>query len=150
MLANATAEATGRALAVRLHGMTDDPGMKDMLGFLIARDTMHQQQWLAVVEELGGYQAQLPVPNSHMDTEPHAQYAYAYFGHDISGLVPSGRWTEGPSLDGKGQFTSMRSEPLGQKPVLSPPRPDSGAQTDQVNAPVAVGGSAPASRGRST
>jgi Mn-containing catalase len=150
MLANATAEATGRALAVRLHGMTDDPGMKDMLGFLIARDTMHQQQWLAVVEELGGYQQQLPVPNSHKDTEPYTQYAHAYFGHDISGLVPSGRWTEGAALDGKGQFTSMRSEPLGQKPVLSPPRPDSGAQTDQVNATVAIGGSAPASRGRST
>jgi Mn-containing catalase len=26
--------------------------MKDMLSFLIARDTMHQQQWLAVIEEL--------------------------------------------------------------------------------------------------
>ena len=36
MYANATAEATGRALAVRLYNMTDDPGMKDMLSFLIA------------------------------------------------------------------------------------------------------------------
>jgi Mn-containing catalase len=25
-----------------------------MLSFLIARDTMHQQQWLVVLEELGG------------------------------------------------------------------------------------------------
>ena len=31
MLANATAEATGRTLACRLYEMTDDPGMKDML-----------------------------------------------------------------------------------------------------------------------
>jgi hypothetical protein len=31
---------------------TNDPGMKDMWRFLIARDTMHQQQWLAVLEEL--------------------------------------------------------------------------------------------------
>jgi hypothetical protein len=31
-----------------------NPGMRDMLHFLIARDTMHQQQWLAVIEELGG------------------------------------------------------------------------------------------------
>ena len=54
MYANVTAEATGRALACRLYAMTDDPGMKDMLSFLIARDTMHQQQWLAVIEELGG------------------------------------------------------------------------------------------------
>ncbi len=29
MLANAAAEATGRALAVRLHGTAEDPGMKD-------------------------------------------------------------------------------------------------------------------------
>src|SRR5690606_30705087 len=64
MLANATAEATGRTLATRLYHLTDDPGMKDMLAFLIARDTMHQQQWLAVIEELGGYEAALPVPNS--------------------------------------------------------------------------------------
>jgi Mn-containing catalase len=31
-----------------------------MLSFLIARDTMHQQQWLAALEELGGNQA-LPI-----------------------------------------------------------------------------------------
>ena len=53
MYCNVAAEATGRALAVRLYNATDDPGMKDMLEFNIARDTMHQQQWLAVLEELG-------------------------------------------------------------------------------------------------
>jgi Mn-containing catalase len=52
MRANVGAEAVGRVLAVRLLEMTDDPGMKDLLNFLIARDTMHQQQWLAVLEEL--------------------------------------------------------------------------------------------------
>ena len=131
MLANATAESSGRALAVRLQGMTDDPGMKDMLGFLIARDTMHQQQWLAVVEELGGYEAQLPIPNSHPDSAEHSRFSYAFFGHDVSGLVPNGRWNKGASLDGKDQFTSMRSEPLGEVPSLAPPRPDSGAQQEQ-------------------
>jgi Mn-containing catalase len=131
MLANATAEASGRALAVRLHTMTDDPGMKDMLGFLIARDTMHQQQWLAVIEELGGMEAQLPVPNSFADTEAHQRFAHAYFGHDISGIVPTGRFTQGPALDGKGQYEARRSEPLGEIPVLAPSRPDGGAQTEQ-------------------
>src|SRR3954453_1428512 len=61
MYSNITAEATGRALATRLYGMTNDPGMKDMLSFLIARDTMHQQQWLAVIEELGGETAVFPI-----------------------------------------------------------------------------------------
>ena len=54
MFANVTAEATGGVLAVRLYNAAHDAGMKDMLSFLIARDTMHQQQWLAVIEELGG------------------------------------------------------------------------------------------------
>src|SRR3954462_9709719 len=54
MLANVTAESTGRMLACQLYRMTDDAGMKDMLSFLIARDTMHQNQFLAVWEELGG------------------------------------------------------------------------------------------------
>lgn len=63
MYANVAAESTGRLLATRLYELTDDPGMKDMLSFLIARDAMHQQQWLAVLEELGGEQA-LPIPDS--------------------------------------------------------------------------------------
>ncbi|MCU1500529.1 MAG: Mn-containing catalase, partial [Acidimicrobiales bacterium] len=47
MHANVAAEGGGRVLATRLYELTDDPGMKDMLKFLIARDTMHQNQWLA-------------------------------------------------------------------------------------------------------
>src|SRR5256885_1473088 len=63
MYCNVAAETTGRVLAVRLYQATKDPGMEDMLSFLIARDTMHQQQWLAVIEEMGG-NASLPIPNS--------------------------------------------------------------------------------------
>lgn len=37
MHANVTAESTGRVLAVRLYNLTNDPGMKEMLQFLIAR-----------------------------------------------------------------------------------------------------------------
>jgi Mn-containing catalase len=134
MMANVTAEATGRALATRLYNMTDDPGMKDMLSFLIARDTMHQQQWLAVIEELGGMEKQLPIPNSFPQEKEAQQYSYAYFGHRTDGAVPAGRWTQGPSLDGKGKFAPMKSDPLGGEPVLAPPRPDGGAQIDQAMA----------------
>ncbi|MBX9701793.1 MAG: manganese catalase family protein [Acetobacteraceae bacterium] len=151
MLANATAEATGRALAVRLYEMTDDPGMKEMLSFLIARDTMHQQQWLAVIEELGGMQAVLPIPNSFDQGQEQHQYSYAYFGHRIDGQVPAGRWTEGASLDGKGQFSTMRSEPLGGEPMLAPPPPNSGAQSEQIQAmgtPLAANDAAPGASGQ--
>lgn len=61
MLANVTAEAGGRVLASRLYNMTVDAGVKDMPSFLIARDTMHQQQWLAVIEEPGGMKTALPI-----------------------------------------------------------------------------------------
>jgi Mn-containing catalase len=132
MLANATAEGSGRVLAVRLHGMTDDPGMKDMLSFLIARDTMHQQQWMAVIEELGGLAEQMPIPNSFPQSEEVEQFSYLYLGHMVDGTIPEGRWTKGPSLDGKGRFNAAVSKPLGDKPTLAPARPDSGAQVEQI------------------
>src|SRR3954471_11908429 len=77
MYANVTAESSGRVLATRLWEATDDPGMKDMLSFLIARDTMHQNQWLAVIEELGGVTAVHPIPNSFPQSEEQREFSYA-------------------------------------------------------------------------
>ncbi len=135
MLANATAEATGRTLACRLYEMTDDPGMKDMLSFLIARDTMHQQQWLAVIEELGGLKEQLPIPNSFPQSKELQEYSYAYFTSQVDGTVPAdlqgSRFTEGPSLDGKGQYSIFANKPLGQEPKLAPGPKEAHAQTEQ-------------------
>ncbi|SMB95127.1 manganese catalase family protein [Deinococcus hopiensis] len=133
MYANATAEATGRVLACRLFELTDDPGMKDMLRFLIARDTMHQQQWLAVIEELGGHQGVLPIPNSFPLEEEVRDVSYVYFAPGIEGTTPpQGRFTEGPSLDGLGQFELRPAQPFGQKPVLAPPLPMAYAETQQM------------------
>lgn len=132
MYANVTAESSGRVLAVRLYNMTSDPGMKDMLSFLIARDTMHQQQWLAAIEDMGGKEENLPIPNSFPQEQERQEFSYVYFGHMIDGTVPEGRWTEGPSLDGKGAFTARVSEPLGQTPMLAPAREDGGAQMRQM------------------
>jgi len=132
MLANATAEATGRTLACRLFGMTEDSGMKEMWRFLIARDTMHQQQWLAVLEELGGLNAQLPIPNSFPQSEENGEFSYTFFSTGIDGATPpSGRFTEGASLDGKGEFTIIKAQPLGQEPVLAPPVEGAFAQKEQ-------------------
>ena len=49
---NLTAESQGRLQVCRLYNMTEDTGVRDMLSFLIARDTMHQNQWLAAIREL--------------------------------------------------------------------------------------------------
>ncbi len=82
MYCNVCAEATGRTLATRLYNITDEPGMKEMLAFLIARDTMHQQQWLAVIEELGGTETQLPIPNSFPQDLEDQRFSYAFVVHD--------------------------------------------------------------------
>ena len=133
MYCNVAAESTGRVLAVRLYEATIDPGMKDMLSFLIARDTMHQQQWLAVVEELGGLQGALPIPNSFDQKQEKTEYSYAFFGTEANGVPPEpGRFSSGPSLDGKGEFSVFPNKPLGQEPVLGPARADSGAQLEQI------------------
>ena len=134
MFANATAEATGRNLATRLHHMTDDPGMKDMLAFLIARDTMHQQQWLAVVEELGGYEAMLPVPNTFPQDEENQDVNYVYIdtriGDDVQPL--EGRFTSGPSLDGNSEYSYEFAFPRGDVPQVPPPAPETFPQDTQL------------------
>lgn len=132
MLANATAEAGGRVLASRLHTLAHDPGMKDMLSFLIARDTMHQQQWLAVIEELGGWEATLPIPNSTPERAEAVEHSYAYLNTSLDAPTPEGRWTSGPSLDGRGTYEARKAEPMGQTPSLGKARPDSAAQTEQM------------------
>jgi Mn-containing catalase len=124
MYANVMAEATGRALATRLYEFTDDPGMKDMLSFLIARDTMHQQQWLAVIEELGGHEKVLPIPNSFPQERENGAFNYVFLStHKEGPAHPEGRWSQGPSLDGKGEFSIRKAEPQGGEPQLAPPVP---------------------------
>ena len=139
MYCNVAAETTGRVLAVRLYNATTDTGMQKMLSFLIARDTMHQQQWLAVIEDLGGVEATLPIPNSFDQSNETKEFSYAFFATGVDGAEPEpGRWTNGPSLDGKGQFSTFQNKPFGQEPVLGPARPDSGAETQQISPSAAV------------
>jgi len=138
MFANVTAEASGRVLAVRLYNMTADAGMKRMLSFLIARDTMHQQQWLAAIEDMGGLSSALPIPNSFPQEQEQTEFSYAFVNTFIDGVsFEEGRWSRGPSLDGKGEFSSVAAAPLGDEPVLARPQPDSGAQAEQFAAPMA-------------
>ncbi len=135
MFSNTNAESTGIALACRLYEMTDDAGMKDMLKYLIARDVMHQQQWLAVIEELGGYKAQLPIPNSFDHSQEMTKYSHTFFSTAIDGIdPPQGRWTSGPSLDGKAEYNTMVLRAMGDEPQLAPPIPEAFAQVEQMEA----------------
>ncbi len=49
------------------------------------------------------------------------------------GPVPAeGRWSSGPSIDGKGEFSIQVARPLGDEPVLPAPIPEGFAQTSQM------------------
>lgn len=110
LYANAVAEMQGRLQAARVRELTDDPGIRDTLAFMLARDLMHQQQWLAVVEDLGGPTEVLPIPAQlTADTlGEHAKVSYAvmaYAEDPADTASGEGRWAKGPSIDGKGEFS---------------------------------------------
>jgi Mn-containing catalase len=131
MYCNVAAESTGRTLAVRLYNSTSDPGMQKMLSYLIARDTMHQQQWLAVIEDMGPNA--LPIPNSFDLSKEAAEFAHMFMGTERNGAPPApGRYCEGATPDGRGQFSFRAFEPLGEEPYLGAARSDSAAQTEQM------------------
>jgi Mn-containing catalase len=141
MRANVAAESIGRTLAARLREMTDDPGMKDLLSFLIARDTMHQQQWLAAIEDAGDTFNN--APNDVLDEGDYKRYAYAFFGHAEEPMSPDSRWLSGASLDGRGEFTFADPAPrLGQEPELmaGPESAHGGREATRTNGGAAGGG----------
>jgi Mn-containing catalase len=132
MLSNVCAEATGRMLACQLYRMTDDPGMKDMLSFLIARDTMHQNQWLAAWEEAGGAKG-LPIPSNFPQSEEVQDMSYAFLTFGIDGTAPpEGRWSAGDSIDGRGTFHTERMTARGSVPSLGGAAANSACQVEQL------------------
>jgi Mn-containing catalase len=122
---NLHAESQGRLQAVRLYEMSDDPGVKDTLSFLIARDTMHQNQWLAAIEDIesSGIES-TPVPRSFpLELEKH-EFAYQFWNNSEGTESAEGRWAKGRSIDAKGEFEYVANpQPLGPEPQLSPPNP---------------------------
>jgi Mn-containing catalase len=115
MYANIMAESTGRTLAARLWEITDDPGMKDMLSYLIARDTMHQNQWHAALETMDDH---LPVPNSFPQEKENQDVNYKFMSTSKDEQPdPEERWTQGESIDGKDEFSYGR-QPGGGAPDL--------------------------------
>lgn len=121
---NLHAESQGRLQAVRLYEMTNDKGVRDTLSFMIARDTMHQNQWLAAIEELAADGLETsPVPSSFPLELEKREVAYQFWNHSQGEESGEGRWAKGPSPDGKGEFEYIANpEPLGEAPI--PPTGD--------------------------
>ena len=159
LYADAIYEMQGRLQTSRVYEMTADPGIRDTLSFMLARDLLHQQQFLAAIEELGGPTAVLPIPAQRTaDTlGENGQYAYAFMSYaqnPADTTAGQGRWASGPSLDGKGAYSYI-AEPfaLGVETNL-PPAPAKvygglpGDPTGPVQAPRQVsGGDGTASKG---
>jgi Mn-containing catalase len=116
---NVTAESQGRLQVCRLYEMTSDSGVRDMLSFLIARDTMHQNQWLAAIEELekDGLDG-TPVPMSFPQDKELNEVSYQYWNCSEGTQSQEGRWASGPSIDGKGEFEYLADpKPMGEAVV---------------------------------
>ena len=113
LYANVMAESTGRLLATRLYEMTDDAGMKDMLAYLIARDTMHQNQWHAALDSLDDH---VPVPASFPKEKENQDVNYTFMSTFRDQREdPDQPWTTGASPDGHGEF-SFGQQPGGGEP----------------------------------
>lgn len=122
--ANANAEMQGRLQVARLYHMTDDAGVKDLLAFLLARDTMHQNQWLAAAQELRDEGVEeLPVPSTFPLSKEDRDVAYQYINFSDGEHASEGRWASGPTPDGKGEFTYVAEPPAGV-PMPPPTKPD--------------------------
>ncbi|SHT00413.1 manganese catalase [Mycobacteroides abscessus subsp. abscessus] len=121
--ANLNAESQGRLQVVRLYEMTNDRGVKDMLSWLIARDTMHQNQWIAAIKELEAKE-NIVVPSTFPRNLEKREVSHVLFNLSAGNESASGRWASGPSMDGEGVFQYVENPvPLAKKPKLNPAPP---------------------------
>ncbi|MBT2274443.1 manganese catalase family protein [Rhodococcus qingshengii] len=122
--ANVTAEAQGRVQTARLYNMTDDPGVKAMLKFNLARDTYHQNMWLSAIEELkaDGLEGTI-APNALFDEE-YAEHAETLWHLSDGTQSDQGRWASGTAPDGVHTNRFLADpQPLGNKVSAPPPDP---------------------------
>ncbi|MCG8916419.1 manganese catalase family protein [Actinokineospora sp. PR83] len=121
--ANVAAEAQGRLQTARLYNMTDDPGVKEMLRFNLARDTAHQNMWLAAIEELQEDGLEGPITPSALFDEENQEHAGTIWHLSDGTHGAEGRWASGPAPDGVHEFSYLQeAPPLGDK--ASAPKPD--------------------------
>ncbi len=121
---NINAEMQGRIQVARLYHMTDDPGVRDLLSFLLARDTMHQNQWVAAARELVAEGIEtLPAPSNFPIKKEHREVSYQYINFSDGQAAAEGSWANGAAPDGLGEFTYIDTPPEGV-PMPPPTHPD--------------------------
>ncbi|MCM3403603.1 manganese catalase family protein [Cytobacillus oceanisediminis] len=121
--ANLTAESQGRLQVARLYNETTDPGVRDMLAWLLARDTMHQNQWIAAIRELESKE-NIVVPSTFPKHLEKQEVSYVLFNFSDGDQSAKGRWASGPSMDGQGTFQYVKNpQPFAKNPKLKPAPP---------------------------
>ncbi|MGT2426082.1 manganese catalase family protein [Amnibacterium kyonggiense] len=119
--ANANAEMQGRVQVARIFEMTDDAGVRDMLSFLIARDTVHQQQWEAAAAELRAEKIEdVPVPSNFPRSNEAEIAKYPFINFSDGQMAKEGSWANGPTPDGQGTF-SYEEAPFPTDTAAFPP-----------------------------
>jgi Mn-containing catalase len=107
---NLMAETQGNLQVSRLYEMTEDTGIRTMLGFNLARDIMHQNQWAAAIEELqadGLHEFQVPSPFP-MD-RVNLEHMHTFWNLSEGTESQEGRWANGPAPDGMGDLSYLAS-----------------------------------------
>lgn len=90
---NINAEMQGRTQVARLYHMTDDPGVRDLLSFLLARDTHHQNQWLAAARELQAEGVEeMPVPSNFPKSKEAQEFSYQAINFSDGEHMQEGSW----------------------------------------------------------
>ncbi|KPB05941.1 manganese catalase family protein [Bacillus sp. CHD6a] len=118
--ANLNAETQGRLQAVRLYEQTTDPGVRDMLSFLIARDRMHQNQWLAAIYELEAQEGVI-VPSTFPTSKEKSEVSHTFIALSEGEESSKGNWASGAAPDGLANFEYLSmSGAWGGKPMLNP------------------------------
>lgn len=121
---NAAAEAQGRVQTARLYNMTDDPGVKGMLKFNLARDTLHQNLWLKAIEELQSDGLEDVIAPSALFDEEYVEHASGIWDLSEGREGLEGGWASGLEPDGQHEFTYITDpEPLGGEFSAPPPDP---------------------------
>ncbi|WP_456275337.1 manganese catalase family protein [Bacillus sp. AK128] len=119
--ANLTSESQGRLQAVRLYEIAEDPGVKDMLSFLIARDTAHQNIWKAAIAELEAREGDIVVPTTFPRELEKQAVSYDFYNLSRGEASSKGRFAQGPAPDGRGVFNYVSQPvPFGPKASLTP------------------------------
>jgi len=121
--ANVDAEAQGRLQVSRLYNMTDDSGVRKLLGFALARDTFHQNQWLLAIEQLKEDGLANDLQDTLSDVEDQ-EHNHTFWSFSEGEEAAEGRWARGATVDGRNQIRYIPQaevRPVGDDTASVPP-----------------------------